>query len=110
MDNIRRWASNPEFEKVSLSELEQLDGLLGTYFVEVEKHLPDDFDSTATTPLLSQVFCEPKLAHLKFPDASVPTEEELQRKINNPILKKHYQTLIQHFERVMYLNDEKSAP
>jgi hypothetical protein len=109
LDNIRQWASNPEFEKVALSDLEQLEGLLNTYFVEVEKHLPDDVDTEEVPALLGEIFYEPKLAQLKLADASIATDDnELQRKINNPKLKTYYLALIRHFERVVYLNDRKN--
>jgi hypothetical protein len=105
LDNIRQWASNPEFEKVELSELEQLEGLLNTYFVEVEKQLPDDIDIDGIPALMGEIFYEPKLVLSKGCDPSLITGDELQRKANNRKLKNYYQALIRHFERVVHLDD-----
>jgi hypothetical protein len=105
LDNIRKWAANPEFKKVNLRELEQFEGVLNTYFLEVEKHLPDDIDMDVISSLMNEIFNEPKLACLKYPDTFLVTEEELQIKINNVILKQYYQNLIRHFERVVCLSE-----
>lgn len=109
LDNVRQWAENPDFAGIDLDELELLDGLVTTYSLEAEQNLPCEVDMQTLYPLWQKVFEEPKRALYKLPNAPVVTEEELQQRINNPVLKKHFLTLIQYFERVVHLHgDDKT--
>lgn len=105
MDKIILWARNPISSNINLAELENLEGLVVSIFTELDMRHPDDIDTDVILPLTQEIFYESRLAQYKHPGEPAVSQEDLQRKINNPILKKYYQTLIQHFKRVMYLNN-----
>jgi len=102
VDKISQWANNPAPTPVSLTDLENFEGLMGSVFCEIDEPSPEHINYSVIAPLMNEVFYEPKLKSLKYPNEHVVSEKVLQFKINNSISKKYYQTLIQHFERVMF--------
>jgi len=88
-----------KFHELSFGELEHFSDLLTSYFERVENKYPDDIALNVVYKLLMEIFYDQRMARLN--GMPTLTDDDIQIKINNPILKKYFITLIKHFERVI---------